>query len=221
MRTADPIDRKDLLDSLEVDDPESSLFSQTLDGNIVPDVHPRVFQDAIYPQQFGNFDPSFVGEYRGSYGDRWHPSASTFGRTRNGGTTLHTGVDIFGLRGTPLVAVVDGELRHLPDDGGKIGNRSWLRFRFMGGDWRFIYGHLDSFEGGDRSVRKGDKIGTIGCSGNAASAGCGSVNACGLRNDHVHLALISPSGTFENPASALGWRLRYADDARNIECRDL
>lgn len=50
----------------------------------------RLFADDNYPTQFEIADPNFVGEVRGAYvNDRWDPSASMFGPTRNGGRTTH------------------------------------------------------------------------------------------------------------------------------------
>lgn len=153
------------------------------------------------------------GEYRGWYGTRdkprWCPQQSKYGA--RGGD--HKGADIFALRGTRLVALVDGNLQWNPQgDGGAWGNHVWLNFRHHNNNFTFVYAHLDSLIGNaPRRVTAGEVICTSGCTGNTTY--CGVENQCGGREDHVHLELFGPSGRMD-PIAALGWNLRYADDTR-------
>ena len=82
-------------------------------------------------------------------------------------TTWHHGIDIFGERGTPLVAVADGSLFNVGwNDVG--GNRLWLRDA-AGNE--FYYAHLDGFSPLARegaTVRAGDVLGFLGDTGDAA-----------------------------------------------------
>jgi murein DD-endopeptidase MepM/ murein hydrolase activator NlpD len=83
-----------------------------------------------------------------------------FGELRPGGP--HPGIDMGALTGTPVVAVVDGFLRH--DVGGGGGNGAWL----TGLDhMSYYYAHFSKYEGDDRIVKAGDVIGYVGMTGNA------------------------------------------------------
>jgi murein DD-endopeptidase MepM/ murein hydrolase activator NlpD len=92
---------------------------------------------------------------------------SGFGAERDGGTRVHRGVDIFAARGTDAVAAVDGWVTRV-DATRRGGNVVWLTPLF--GDLRLYYAHLDTqvVEAG-QFVRRGDIIGTVGNTGNAAT----------------------------------------------------
>jgi len=84
-----------------------------------------------------------------------------WGAPRSGGRT-HQGTDMFATTGTPLVAVVNGVIRHDLDDLGGIG--VWLD----GSDGvSYYYAHLSRWEGDDRVVARGEIIGYVGDTGNA------------------------------------------------------
>jgi murein DD-endopeptidase MepM/ murein hydrolase activator NlpD len=84
-----------------------------------------------------------------------------FSQSRPGGAT-HQAIDMSAVAGTPVVAVVDGIMRH--DVGGAGGNGAWLR----GNDGvAYYYAHFSRYEGLDRLVGAGDVIGYIGSTGNA------------------------------------------------------
>lgn len=74
----------------------------------------------------------------------------------------HEGVDMVADRGTPVVAVFDGDAEFKRSNLG--GNAIWLTATT--GE-RFYYAHLDAWEGSSRAVRAGEVIGYVGQSGNA------------------------------------------------------
>lgn len=181
------------------------------------------FTSALYPTQMGG--PPVIGragELRGFYAaNRWKPKWSRFKYPRTPGT-LHGGVDIFAPRGTPIVAMVAGDVEHRAD-GDPMGTRVHLRFTYSGVAYRFILGHLDHFDGAERSVVQGTVVGYAGCTGNAGGAQpCLTANACGKYSTHLHLQLKRDTdGLLLDPLQALGWRLAYDDDERDTLCQNL
>lgn len=181
------------------------------------------FETPFYPTQLGGAPIlGRAGELRGFYANnRWKPKWSGFEYPRSA-TNFHGGVDIFAPRGTPIVAMIDGEVeqRTTADD---MGLRVHLRFVHAGVAYRFILGHLDRFEGGPQSVPKGTVVGYAGCTGNAAGAQpCLVPNACGKYSTHLHLQLMRDSDNQKlDPLRALSWRLAYDDDQRDILCGEM
>lgn len=185
---------------------------------------PSMFKSGAYPTQIEGWLPGFAGEQRGFFANnRWRPSWSAFHHRRGSATGRHGGVDVFASSGTPLLAVVDGELSFIPDDGNAIGNRAHLVFNDSGLRWRFIYGHLHSFNGANRSVLKGDVIGLPGCTGNAGGGQpCSVANSCGKFSTHVHFMLVRDQDNMRfDPTEALSWKLRYQDDKRDVPCNEV
>lgn len=89
---------------------------------------------------------------------------SEFGAARDAGRREHEGIDIFAARGTPVVAVVDGQAG--TGTNGLGGNVVWLREGRTGR--RFYYAHLDKWaRDGATAVRAGDVLGYVGNTGNA------------------------------------------------------
>lgn len=223
---------KDLADELYFNDEDiSALRHPTVAFEIpptlvFPELSNSLFADDDYPVQIGSIDKSFQGEVQGTYWDKWKPSSSVYGFVRvdkNGKPKKHSGVDIYAPKGTPIVAITDGTLvQKFQSDNEAIGHRAWLKFKVNGEEWRFIYGHMDKFEGTPGPVKKGDIIGYSGCSGNASKAGCATKNKCGLMPDHVHLMLMSPIGKPEDPLKILKWKLRYLNPQPNdVDCSEV
>ena len=101
--------------------------------------------------------------------------SDSFGDPRSGGRT-HMGVDCFASLGTPLVAVESGWIRYATEQsspydcstgaGDGSGNRVSLRGR---SGYVYYYGHLDTIlVDTDQPVERGQVIGTVGRTGNAA-----------------------------------------------------
>lgn len=90
---------------------------------------------------------------------------SIWGDQRDAGARLHEGIDIFGKRGTPILAASEGRITSVRE-GGLGGKTVWLRP--SGKDITLYYAHLDSqlVEAGQR-VSTGDTVGLLGNTGNA------------------------------------------------------
>ncbi|MGH9266912.1 MAG: peptidoglycan DD-metalloendopeptidase family protein, partial [Acidimicrobiales bacterium] len=114
-----------------------------------------------------------------SYTDSW-------GAPRMVGTKYyhrHEGTDVFALRGTPLVAVVDGVVERVGVD--VLGGiKLWLRS--PGDEWTYFYAHLTGYARGIANgvhVRKGEVLGFVGNTGNARGT-----------PPHLHFETHVPSG---------------------------
>jgi murein DD-endopeptidase MepM/ murein hydrolase activator NlpD len=105
-----------------------------------------------------------------------------WGAPRSGGRT-HQGDDMFAAMGTPVVAVVDGVIRHDLDDLGGVG--VWLEGTDGVG---YYYAHLSAWEGDARAVTRGEVVGYVGDSGNARGASA-----------HLHFGMRAPNGEMVNP----------------------
>ena len=103
----------------------------------------------------------------------------SWGWPRSGGRS-HQGVDMIAARGTPVIAVRDGQAQFTEN---QLGGRAiWITAD--NGD-RFYYAHLNSWEGQSRDVLAGDVIGYVGSTGNAGAP-------------HLHFE-THPGGHVENP----------------------
>lgn len=97
----------------------------------------------------------------------------------------HHGTDVFAPRGTPVLAVFDGDARSTTDPkGGTVVYLTGAR-DFAG---TVYYAHLDSVEphlasGKSQFVNAGDVIGYVGTSGNAANT-----------PPHLHIQVTNPNG---------------------------
>lgn len=105
----------------------------------------------------------------------------SFRAPRSGGR-VHNAIDIGAPTGTPIVAVVDGEItrKHWNSLGGRT-----LYLRSADGSHDFYYAHLDAYEDGieiGSVVRRGDVLGTVGSTGNA-------------RGPHLHFQVLRRSGS--------------------------
>lgn len=117
---------------------------------------------------------------------------SSFADSRGG--RLHEAIDIMAPAGTPVVAAAPGTVEKLfQSDAG--GNTIYLR----SGDRRTIhyYAHLQDYAPGlteGQSVRRGQRIGSVGSSGNADPAA-----------PHLHFAVLrlAPEASWWEPAEAI------------------
>lgn len=103
--------------------------------------------------------------------------ANDYDYPRSGGRR-HEGTDVFAAEGTPLLACVSGLLVQKQNPLG--GNA--LTITTPDGT-SYYYAHLSAYDGGDRSVIAGDRVGYVGTTGNAAGGA-----------PHVHVG-IYPKGS--------------------------
>ncbi|MCM4160550.1 M23 family metallopeptidase [Antarcticibacterium flavum] len=90
---------------------------------------------------------------------------SLWGASRDGGRRSHEGIDIFALRGTPVIAATNGRITS-SGERGLGGKQVWLRDTERGQS--LYYAHLDSIAPlGNSRVKKGDTLGFVGNTGNA------------------------------------------------------
>ena len=113
-------------------------------------------------------------------GVKWTDLRDTFHEMR--GTRVHNALDIMAPRGTPVLSADDGVLLKLHNSvpGGLTAYASDPTQHFI-----FLYGHLDSYHPSLRegqALSRGDTIGFVGSTGNAAAAG-----------PHLHFAITRNS----------------------------
>ncbi len=114
----------------------------------------------------------------------------SFSSPRSGGRT-HNSIDMAAPTGTPLVAVTDGTVTRTTWNA--LGGRT-LYLRSADGRTDYYYAHMDSYEPGITEhvvVRRGDRLGTVGSTGNA-------------RGPHLHFQVLDVTrgggrGTPVNP----------------------
>ncbi|TXE09479.1 M23 family metallopeptidase [Gelidibacter salicanalis] len=126
--------------------------------------------------------PSFafpvVGKGNAAIGSRW-------GVARDGGKRSHEGIDVFAVRGNPVVAATDGVVSFTGEKG-LGGKQVWLHNGLWGQS--LYYAHLDSIivTRGAR-VKRGDTLGLVGNTGNARTT-----------PPHLHFGIYTRSGAI-NP----------------------
>ena len=114
-----------------------------------------------------------------------HAFSDDYGAPRGGGFS-HQGNDILAARGIPVVASVDGVVRH------REGAVSGLAYYLDGDDGNEYFGaHLDSF-GASGRVTQGTVVGRVGNTGDAASTA-----------PHLHFEIHPGGSGYENPYPTL------------------
>lgn len=122
-----------------------------------------------------------LGLFCGSVGNGWWHAP------RNNKTGLHTGIDIGCNTGDPLYAAADGIITHSFYEG-RAGNVIELNFKVNGTNYYLNSKHISKrYVKAGQHVKKGERIGTCGSSGNAAEP-------------HIHFEVFtSASGGRVNP----------------------
>jgi murein DD-endopeptidase MepM/ murein hydrolase activator NlpD len=96
----------------------------------------------------------------------------TYTQSRGGGARVHNAMDIMAPHGTPVVAAAPGTIEKLYFSRGGGGISVYVRSADR--RWIYYYAHLQAYAPGlaeGRRVRAGERLGTVGSSGNANPAG--------------------------------------------------
>lgn len=109
---------------------------------------------------------------------------SIWGDPRDAGARRHEGIDIFGKRGTPVVAAANGRVSSVAE-GGLGGKTVWLRP--SGRNISLYYAHLDSqLVSLGQAVDEGDTLGLMGNTGNARNT-----------PTHLHFGIYASGGAID------------------------
>jgi murein DD-endopeptidase MepM/ murein hydrolase activator NlpD len=103
----------------------------------------------------------------------------TYTQARAGGARTHDAIDIIAGEGTPVVSASDGTVEKLFFSNGGGGITVYVRSPDQ--RWTYYYAHLQGYAPGlheGERVRRGQVIGRVGHTGNAAAAG-----------PHLHFAI--------------------------------
>jgi len=136
----------------------------------------------------------------GASKDDWN--AQTFWFEPWGSSVTHKGIDIFANKGRPVVAAHNGIVvfRGQLTKGGKV-------IVILGPEFKLsYYAHLESFSNANpRLVTAGERIGTVGQSGNATN-----------KPAHVHFSIVTLLPYFwKVDSSTQGWKKMFYLDPNN------
>lgn len=175
---------------LEVKSPREVFALSSVKGDPIPTEFftytylMTVYDEAMQPIENSGQEPAlaevltFPFAERYEYRDGWY-------NDRDGGARRHTGTDISCPEGTPELAVVDGLILAV---GNGEGTGNYVVLEGADGT-QYHYYHMVELSAlvspGD-TVKRGDPVGLVGNTGNSTA-------------NHLHLAIIAPSGVYVNP----------------------
>ncbi len=96
----------------------------------------------------------------------------SYTQARGGGARVHDAIDIIAPAGTPVVAAAEGIIEKLYFSRGGGGITVYVRSPDR--QWSYYYAHLQEYAPGlteGQTVARGDRLGSVGSSGNAGAAG--------------------------------------------------
>jgi murein DD-endopeptidase MepM/ murein hydrolase activator NlpD len=117
----------------------------------------------------GDQQPPQIFPVRGPHHDRG--PVGDFGALRSGGRT-HEGFDIVAACGTPLVAARGGKVLQNDFDPVLDGNEILIHARGTGRNYRYSHLLKPAIPPVGEVVRTGQRIGSVGKTGNAVTVGC-------------------------------------------------
>ncbi len=175
---------------LEVKSPQEAFALSSVKGDPIPTAFftctylLTIYDEEMQPIENSGQEPAltetltFPFAERYEYRDGWY-------NDRDGGVRRHTGTDILCPEGTPELAVVDGSILAV---GSGEGTGNYVVLEGADGT-QYHYYHMVELSAlvspGD-VVKRGDPIGLAGNTGNSTA-------------NHLHLAIIAPSGVYVNP----------------------
>lgn len=110
--------------------------------------------------------------------------SSIWGNDRDGGKRKHEGIDIVAAKGTPAIAAADGYVSSVKEGG--LGGKT-VSLRPAGAAFSLYYAHLDEqWVQQGQQVRKGDTLGLVGNTGNAAHTAA-----------HLHFGIYTAGGAID------------------------
>ena len=117
---------------------------------------------AAPPVTSGTWMKPTTGRFTSGFGWRMHPIKKQ--------RLQHRGIDIANSPGTPIVAAADGVVSSARSMGG-LGNAIFITHSIDGKIFTSVYGHLSSIGvSPGQTVKKGEKIGAMGSTGNSTSS---------------------------------------------------
>lgn len=105
--------------------------------------------------------------------------SDTYRQSRAEGARVHNAIDIMAPSGTPVVAAAEGVVEKLYFSRGGGGITVYVRSPDR--QWIYYYAHLQEYAPGlqeGQNIGRGDRIGTVGSTGNASPSG-----------PHLHFAI--------------------------------
>lgn len=115
----------------------------------------------------------------------------TYGAKREGGKRSHQGVDLFNKKGTEIISVCDGFIEKLGWN--RLGGER-VGVRGKDGNY-YYYAHLDQINENlyiGKEVKKGERLGTMGNTGDAITTPA-----------HLHFGILLTNDSWINPYSFL------------------
>jgi len=166
-------------------------FEAGLTGNYLIRLQPELLRNGEYTIEI-NTGPSLAFPVKSG---KANSIQSFFGDGRDANSRKHEGIDIFGPRLSPVIAIANGTVTRV-NQNNLGGNVVWMRP--SGKDYTLYYAHLDqqiAVEGQQVSI--GDTLGLMGNTGNARTT-----------SPHLHFGIYGSDGAidpfpFVNPSVKL------------------
>lgn len=175
----DTLTNNKLITELKQEQPRLEFAAVQQDSLLIV-IQPGINDTAIYRLRLYQ-QPAYLFPVAGKGNEAMQ---SFWGANRDGGARSHQGIDIFAARGTPVLAVSNGSVS-FSGERGLGGKQVWLREKLL--NQSVYYAHLDSFiVTTGASVQKGDTLGFVGNTGNAATTA-----------PHLHFGIYTPAGAID------------------------
>ncbi|MCF7835427.1 M23 family metallopeptidase [Candidatus Gracilibacteria bacterium] len=157
----------------------STLECRTLYRNDMPE-NCKINLPIIYGANYDKYKD--MPGYRDIYTTLW---AASYSDSWNQSVGAHAGLDIATARGTPLYSLGDGKV-YFAGWNSAYGNVVKVKYKYKGEIIYVIYAHMDTIEiENGKTVSRGQRIGTVGNSGNTFGA---------LGGYHVHFQIAKDAG---------------------------